>query len=372
VQRLRDRLLGAFALSLAGCAASSAQDDVVIPTGSAPSVSTAGPATSALELPSKNPEEVAWFEGNSLCMPASDSDQTSLVGYQSCGVQPGTWARRSDKFACYGCSYHFSEEVSRAQSRKRPGSCCYDQQHHYKRGRPLEGPSGDVLAGEGRGDGWTTNDFDDLPRAAEAARAWELAAREEHASVAAFARLALSLQALGADADLVRRAHEAALDETRHARLSYAIASRLAGERVAPGALRVRDAGPIETDRVALFRETARGGCVGETIAAVEARAAAALAVRSLGEVLEGIAADEERHAELAARVLGWLLRTASPDERARMRAVARELGELPLVIADGPSAPAVGVLGRRDRERIASEVLAAVALPLLAHVEAA
>ena len=55
---------------------------------------------------------------------------------------------------------------------------------------------------------------------------WEAAATAEHASVAAFARHSMQLMALAAPMQLIRDAHEAALDEIRHARLSFALASR--------------------------------------------------------------------------------------------------------------------------------------------------
>src|SRR5690349_3292760 len=72
---------------------------------------------------------------------------------------------------------------------------------------------------------------------ADARRAGIEAAAREHAAVATFARLSLELLALGAPSDLVVAAHDAALDEVRHARQSYAIASALGETVVGPDAL---------------------------------------------------------------------------------------------------------------------------------------
>lgn len=66
-----------------------------------------------------------------------------------------------------------------------------------------------------------------------AARRWLAAARDEHASIGTFGRLALELLDLGAEADLVRRAHAAALDEIRHAEACLRLASRHGAGQVA-------------------------------------------------------------------------------------------------------------------------------------------
>jgi hypothetical protein len=64
---------------------------------------------------------------------------------------------------------------------------------------------------------------------------WIDAARAEHASIAAFGNLSLQLMAVGAPAALIEATHLAALDEIRHARDAFAIASRLAGRPIEPG-----------------------------------------------------------------------------------------------------------------------------------------
>jgi len=138
----------------------------------------------------------------------------------------------------------------------------------------------------------------------------------EHASIAAFARFTLELLALGAPADLIELSNQAVVDETRHARLAFGLASTFAGRALAPGAL-CMDGALASTGRPEdLLRTTFREGCVGETRAALEvARAAAGCAEPELRRTLEGIAEDEGRHAELAWRVVRYLI-DAHPELR--------------------------------------------------------
>ncbi len=155
------------------------------------------------------------------------------------------------------------------------------------------------------------------------ADAWARDAASEHASVAAFARFALQLLAVGAPADLLESAHEAALDEINHARVSYAIASAYAGEAIGPAPLTIASTS-IETSLAAMAVETFLDGCIAETRAAIAARD------KSFGEhdpvvrkVLTTIADDEERHAELAWRTVAWALRAGGDDVRDAIEATA-------------------------------------------------
>lgn len=141
---------------------------------------------------------------------------------------------------------------------------------------------------------------------AHLARTWHEAALLEHASVAAFAKVSLELLAFGAPADLVRDAHEAAIDELAHAALCTEIARAFGGAAIPgphPAASRVV---PL-TDLAAFVRETIDDGCIGETIAALEAKEAAHEADDpALARAYETIAADEARHAALAFRIVQW------------------------------------------------------------------
>jgi len=145
-------------------------------------------------------------------------------------------------------------------------------------------------------------------RAREAAR-WTRDAREEHSSVAAFARLSIDLLALGATPELVERAHRAALDEVLHARLAFALAGAYAGEPVGPdawpealeGEAAERPAGTLR--RVAL--ESLVDGAYGEGLAALRAAAEVA-ADPAVAAVLETVARDEAGHAALGWDVLAF------------------------------------------------------------------
>jgi len=150
---------------------------------------------------------------------------------------------------------------------------------------------------------------------------WARAGLMEHASVAAFARFALQLMALGAPAELVAAATDAMADETRHARLCFGLASRYAGRALGPGPLDVTGAlGAVELmDVVELVLDE---GCIGETSAALEAAWAADAATDPVvASTLRGIARDEARHAELAWRFVAW---ASTRDGRVAGRVEAR------------------------------------------------
>lgn len=144
---------------------------------------------------------------------------------------------------------------------------------------------------------------------ASLAEAWASEGLRKHAKVASFGRFALELLATGAPASLVADAHRAALDEVRHARTCFALASSYAGEALVPAPFDFGRGAPVQVDVVALAERTFAEGCVGGTLAAVRAEeqlgAATDPAVR---EALRAIADDEARHAELAWRTLGWCL----------------------------------------------------------------
>ncbi len=143
---------------------------------------------------------------------------------------------------------------------------------------------------------------------ARLAQHWTDSARMEHASVAAFARVVLQLLALGAPHDLIADAERAMADEIRHARLAFGLAGAYAGTPLGPG--------PIALDRCldeggvgALVATSFVEGCVGETIAALEALEAAEQARDpAIRAVLETVAKDEARHAEHAWRTVHWAL----------------------------------------------------------------
>lgn len=170
---------------------------------------------------------------------------------------------------------------------------------------------------------------------------WAATGLAEHASVAAFARFALELLALGAPVDLVDACARALTDEIEHARLAFALATRYAGHAVGPGPLALAGALPDRIDLVAVACNVAREACVGETIAAIEAAEAERLAGDpDVVATLARIAADELRHAELGWRFLAWALARVDADEHARI------VAELDLAIHEAARLDARGDTG--------------------------
>jgi hypothetical protein len=150
--------------------------------------------------------------------------------------------------------------------------------------------------------------------------AWLEDARMEHASVASFARFTLDLLALAAPPELIRDAQQASLDEIEHARLCFAQASRYAATPLGPGALSMSG-----TERAVTLASSAAAvvaeGCVGETIAALVARAQLGRAEDPRARSgLARIADDEERHAALAWRYVRWAIGVGGDEVRRAVR----------------------------------------------------
>jgi hypothetical protein len=208
-------------------------------------------------------------------------------------------------------------------------------------GRPLLRDDAPVVAGLVSGDRWRAGSSAHTPDPVAAAH-WREAARMEHASIASFARSTLELLRFGAPPELVERSQRAGLDETAHARLCFALAATLADEPLDPGPLDLPSLA-LASDRVAFAEAVAREGCVGETLAVVDAavrrRQATDPAVQA---VLDRIVDEEAAHARLAWDTLRWLL-ADDPDGAVRARLDA--VFATPTVPAySGPTAPHLGV----------------------------
>jgi hypothetical protein len=219
-------------------------------------------------------------------------------------------------------------------------------------GRPFLVDGVARLASIAEGRGWEGGGLDTsswAPTSAERAalvehfEMWSLA---EHASVASFARFALQLMALGAPSDLVARAVDAAADEVRHARFGFGVASMLAERPIGPGNIDMENAVGGVTLEEAL-RLAVREGMIGETLAALEAHVAAAMAEPPELKMELGVIAEEEsRHAELAYAFGAWALGRSSrlarvvEDEVAAWRAPPppRRPGLERWGILDGPA----------------------------------
>lgn len=197
---------------------------------------------------------------------------------------------------------------------------------------------------------------------------WQHQAEMEHASVAAFARFILELLSLGAPPDLVSAATSALADETAHARLCYALASGYAGRALGPTKLDVtgalRDLGVEDIVTRAVLE-----GCIGETLAAIEASEAARHAADpALREVLSRIAEDEARHAELSWRFVRWALARGGSELRLAVRTTFRSARNAFASGEEGTRSEGEllqqGVLCPERRRRLALEVFETVIEP--------
>lgn len=225
------------------------------------------------------------------------------------------------------------------------GQCCFEVvEGCCGSGRPfLVGGRAHTAAARSSGPGWSTAERPDVQALdaharAALAEAWLRDALLEHASVASFSRFALELLAVGAPSDLVDAAHEAARDEVRHARACFALASAYAGTELGPGPFAFGGSIAIGADLGAIAASAVKEGCVGETLAAVQAAVqldgAHDPAVR---KALEEIARDEARHAELAWRFVAWAVRTGGAPVIQAVEAAFEES----LTSTTSPAAPA-------------------------------
>lgn len=155
---------------------------------------------------------------------------------------------------------------------------------------------------------------------------WTRSALGEHASIASFAAFSIALMTNGAPSNLVQDALNAALDEVRHARTSFAIASKLRGQDIEPGLL-PESKHEFDHDLKALAVAVAKEGCIDETLSALDAAYKAGLIGIAMETELEGteysgidrdtlawiqeellvIAKDESLHSALAWRTINWV-----------------------------------------------------------------
>ena len=168
----------------------------------------------------------------------------------------------------------------------------------------------------------------------------------EHASIAAFSHLSLQLLALGAPPALLNSTHQAALDEIRHARAFFALASAYSktpvGAGLFPQALLAPSAWP--TDRAAqlvrLAQESVLDGCLGEGVAAaLLAEGSRCAADPGLSALLASVAADEQRHTELAWDIVTWALAEGGAPVAGALQQTLARLPE----VAPMPSKPPLG-----------------------------
>jgi hypothetical protein len=183
---------------------------------------------------------------------------------------------------------------------------------------------------------------------ARLAAAWAEDGLLEHASIASFGRFAFELMAVGAPEELVAEAHRAALDEVEHARLCLGLAGAYAGEAVAAGPFPFEGRVAVSGDLADVAARAAREGCIGETLASVQAAEQLAWAEDpAVHEALAVLAEDEARHAELSFRFVAWAIGRGGAEVRA---AVARAFAE-PVALPEprGALPPEVRAHGRLD-----------------------
>lgn len=248
------------------------------------------------------------------------------------------------------------------------GNCCYSIpvrfQIHSVPGRALRIDGVPHVAAIARRDGWTA-DLEpclDVPRA-RLADAWLAIAQLEHASIAAFAALAVRLVAAGAPPELIRQTHEAALDEVRHAQLAFALASAYAGSTLGPGMFEAATRAATDGDLRSLAIETFVDGCINETAAAHQAELAAAAAQDPVvAAALAQIADDEARHGALAWAIVAWCVREGAVT----VAELAALTTSTPSVVDENEDLAAHGVLGDRAAAIARADVMREIVLPCL------
>jgi hypothetical protein len=198
---------------------------------------------------------------------------------------------------------------------------------------------------------------------------WVKVGLMEHASIAAFARFALQLLSLGAPPELIEAAGQAVKDETEHARLAFELASSYAERPLDPGKLALDDAfGEMDLTCIAL--NTVLEGCIGETIAAMEAEWASQESREpALCRVLDTIARDEHQHADLAWRFIRWALEQRPELSEPIMSLLKDELAQAERAAhSTEPEVDllAFGVVNEKQRAVLRAEALRNVILPCM------
>jgi hypothetical protein len=264
------------------------------------------------------------------CQVDADCPDGSLCAYSRGVCGDVSFNCTSPKDECVGNSDCVS---------KGGGSCVFENGHRVCNyavcGRPFliaEAPR--MAAIEVRAD-WLdaalspdTRGLTPLQRAQLAAH-WARLGQLEHASIAAFARFNLQLLSLGAPSDLVEACNRALADETAHTRACFALASAYGGTAVGPARLDIEHCFE-DTSLIAIAKLVLREGCIGETVASLEALAAAELAGDpAVKQALTRIAHDELNHAQLAYEFLRWALTISSVEMRHELaREAARQLAD--------------------------------------------
>lgn len=203
---------------------------------------------------------------------------------------------------------------------------------------------------------------------------WLERGQNEHASIASFDRFALGLLAVGAPPQLLEQTHAAAMDEIRHAQVCFAIASAYAGEGLGPGKLSLAGVLEVPFDLAGLCEHTVIEGCIGETLSALEARAAADEAREpAITAAMSIIATDEMRHAELAWAFVRWAAEmdaSVKPRIRTAFEDAARnDRVALPRYACRGEEVEGFGFLMPETSHRVRLHALEEVVRPAASEI---
>ncbi|UQA62858.1 ferritin-like domain-containing protein [Polyangium aurulentum] len=192
------------------------------------------------------------------------------------------------------------------------------------------------------------------------AEAWKRDGLLEHASIASFGRFALELLAVGAPPHLIEMAHQASMDEIRHARLCLGLAAAYGDAPVALGPFPFGGRVEVGSNLADIASRAVREGCVGETLAAILAAEQLARATDpAVRAALAIIAEDEARHAELAWRTVAWAIESGGAEVRAAVtNAFAEAMAASPAAEENGQFDAALADHGRLDA-REAREAMA-------------
>lgn len=217
----------------------------------------------------------------------------------------------------------------------------------------------------------------DAATRAALADGWNQLGIMEHASVAAFARFTLQLLGFGAPHALIAESNRAIADETRHAELCFGLAASFGSTTAGPGPLDSQGALERRTLRDVVL-DTFLEGCIGETVAALEATEALAhVQLASVRPVLEQIAQDEARHAALAWRFVVWGVAqqpelVADLQQRLELelqRAVRAHGMQVKDATPECDALAAAGLLSESSRAELRLHALREVVAPCLAAV---
>jgi hypothetical protein len=183
------------------------------------------------------------------------------------------------------------------------------------------------------GDAPSTEGLDEATCAALEAL-WLHDAQKEHASVPAFARVAWTLIAVGAPAELVTRTFTAAQEEVSHTRLCFALAAGYGGRSHSVESMPELLVEGLEVKGdafVHLALESLNDGCLLEDYNAdVAAACRDACQEPATGAVLTCIAREERAHAELSWGILEFCLARGGEPVRAALAAAAAKLPAIP------------------------------------------